>query len=82
MNAATDPGTRPTDNDVPYCIVSTASTLLRVIRLLTEDDPDKQAAAARLFEQVEAGAITMAAPDTVIADAGFDRLSGITRCEP
>jgi predicted nucleic acid-binding protein len=42
-----------------------------VIRLLTGDDPGKQAAAAKLFEQVEAGTLTLAAPDTVIADAVF-----------
>jgi len=42
-----------------------------LIRLLTGDDLDKQTAAADLFEQVEAGTITLAAPDTVIADAVF-----------
>ena len=42
-----------------------------IIRLLTGDDLNKQAAAAHLFEQVEAGVLTVAAPDTVIADAVF-----------
>jgi predicted nucleic-acid-binding protein len=42
-----------------------------IIRLLTGDDPKKQAAANALFEQVEQGQLTIAAPDTVIADAVF-----------
>src|SRR4051812_29511920 len=42
-----------------------------LIRLLTQDDLRKQARAAALFEQVEAGTITLEAPDTVIADAVF-----------
>lgn len=42
-----------------------------IIRLLTGDDPQKQAAAAALFETVEAGTQTLLAPDTVIADAVF-----------
>ncbi len=42
-----------------------------IIRLLTGDDPDKQQAARKLFEQVEQGTLTLAAPDTVIADAVF-----------
>jgi predicted nucleic acid-binding protein len=42
-----------------------------VIRLITGDDPVKQAAAESLFAQVETGAITLRAPDTVIADAVF-----------
>ncbi len=42
-----------------------------IIRLLTQDDPEKQAAAAALFEQVERGELTLAAPDTVIADAVY-----------
>ncbi len=41
------------------------------IRLLTGDDPAKQEAARRLFEQVEAGILTVRAPDTVIADVVF-----------
>lgn len=41
------------------------------IRLITGDDPVKQAAAEALFAQVEAGALTLRAPDTVIADAVF-----------
>lgn len=42
-----------------------------IIRLLTGDDPDKQQAARKLFEQVAQGTLTLAAPDTVIADAVF-----------
>lgn len=42
-----------------------------IIRLLTGDDPDKQARAAALFEQVEDGTLTVAAPSTVIADAVY-----------
>ena len=42
-----------------------------IIRLLTKDDPKKQAAAAALFEQVEAGTLKVAAPVTVIADAVY-----------
>ncbi|MFN8491068.1 MAG: PIN domain-containing protein [Caldilineaceae bacterium] len=42
-----------------------------IIRLLTGDDPVKQAQAVALFEQVEQGKLTLAAPDTVIADAVF-----------
>ncbi|HEY65782.1 MAG TPA: type II toxin-antitoxin system VapC family toxin [Caldilineae bacterium] len=42
-----------------------------IIRLLTRDDPEKQAAAAALFERVERGELILAAPDTVIADAVY-----------
>lgn len=42
-----------------------------IIRLLSGDDPDKQAAAARLFEEIEAGVLTARAPVTVVADAVF-----------
>ena len=42
-----------------------------IIRFLTGDDPQKQAAASALFEQVEQGLLTVAAPDTVIADAVY-----------
>ena len=42
-----------------------------IIRFLTGDDPGKQAAATALFEQVEQGLLTVAAPDTVIADAVY-----------
>ncbi|MDQ2830815.1 MAG: PIN domain-containing protein [Chloroflexota bacterium] len=42
-----------------------------IIRLLTGDDLAKQQAARKLFEQVEQGTLTLAAPDTVIADAVF-----------
>jgi predicted nucleic acid-binding protein len=42
-----------------------------LIRLLTGDDQGKQRAAATLFEEVEHGARTLAAPDTVIAYAVF-----------
>jgi len=56
-----------------------------IIRLLTGDDLKKQAAAAALFEQVEQGLLTIAAPDTVIADAVYvlssPRLYHIARSE-
>jgi predicted nucleic acid-binding protein len=42
-----------------------------IIRFLTGDDPVKQERAVRLFEQVEQGNVTLAAPDTVIADAVY-----------
>jgi predicted nucleic acid-binding protein len=42
-----------------------------IIRFLSGDDPKKQAAAATLFEKIEQGLLTVAAPDTVIADAVF-----------
>jgi len=42
-----------------------------LIRLLTGDVPQKQAAARSLFKRVEEGEITLLAPDTVIADAVF-----------
>lgn len=42
-----------------------------LVRLITGDDPVKQDRAIALFEQVEQGALTLAAPDTVIADAIF-----------
>jgi predicted nucleic acid-binding protein len=42
-----------------------------IIRFLTGDDPEKQAAASALFEQVEQGLLTISAPDTVIADAVY-----------
>src|SRR5260221_12521785 len=42
-----------------------------IIRFLTGDDPDKQAAATALFEQVEQGLLTVQAPNTVIADAVY-----------
>lgn len=42
-----------------------------LIRLLTGDDPVKQAAAVRLFEQVENGTLELHAPDTVLADAVY-----------
>ena len=42
-----------------------------LIRLLTGDDPKKQAEAAALFEAIEAGETTVAAPDTVVADAVY-----------
>ena len=40
-----------------------------LIRLLTGDDPGKQAAAAALFRRVATGEVTIAAPESVIADA-------------
>jgi len=42
-----------------------------IIRLLTGDDPKKQGQARTLFKQVEAGKLTLLAPETVIADAVF-----------
>jgi len=42
-----------------------------IIRFLTGDDLEKQAAATDLFEQVEQGLLTVQAPDTVIADAVY-----------
>lgn len=42
-----------------------------IIRLLTGDDLEKQAAAAALFTRIEAGAVAVSAPDTAIADAVF-----------
>jgi predicted nucleic-acid-binding protein len=42
-----------------------------IIRLLTGDDPQKQARAAVLFKQVEEGNLILEAPDTVIADAVY-----------
>ncbi|HLQ28338.1 MAG TPA: PIN domain-containing protein [Ktedonobacteraceae bacterium] len=56
-----------------------------IIRFLTGDDLEKQAAASALFEQIEAGSLTVAAPDTVIADAVYvlssRRLYNIARSE-
>ncbi len=42
-----------------------------IVRLLTGDDPDKQAQAAQLFQALEDGTLTARAPVTVIADAVF-----------
>jgi predicted nucleic acid-binding protein len=42
-----------------------------LIRLLTGDDPDKQRRARDLFERVQLGTVTVAAPHTVIADAVY-----------
>lgn len=42
-----------------------------IIRLLTGDDLAKQAAARTLFEQMEQGALSVTAPQTVIADATY-----------
>ena len=42
-----------------------------IVRLLTGDDPQKQAAARTLFERVERGELTVIVPHTVIADAVF-----------
>ena len=56
-----------------------------VIRLLTGDDPAKQAAAAALFQQVADGSLTISAPITVIADAVYvlasRRLYGLPRAQ-
>lgn len=40
-----------------------------IVRLVTGDEPVKQAAAYELFRQVRAGRLTLQAPVTVIADA-------------
>ncbi len=40
-----------------------------LIRMLTGNDPDKQAASVSLFGQVASGDITVAAPESVVADA-------------
>jgi predicted nucleic acid-binding protein len=42
-----------------------------IVRLVAGDDLAKQAAAAALFQRVEEGTLTLAAPETVIADAVF-----------
>lgn len=42
-----------------------------IIRFLTGDDPEKQVAAAALFERIEKGDLAVGAPDTVIADAVY-----------
>ena len=42
-----------------------------IIRLVTGDDPAKQAAAVALFERAEAGDVRLKAPVTVIADAVY-----------
>jgi predicted nucleic acid-binding protein len=42
-----------------------------IIRLVTGDDLTKQASARALFREAEEGRLTLAAPDTVIADAVF-----------
>ena len=56
-----------------------------IVRLLTGDDPEKQASSASLFEQVQAGTLEAAAPDTVIADAVYvlssPRLYNLPRSE-
>ena len=56
-----------------------------IIRLLTGDDPQKQAQAATFFEQVEKGSLTLVAPVTVIADCVYvlssPRLYNLPRTE-
>ncbi len=42
-----------------------------IIRLLTGDDPDKQARSRHLFKQIESGERTVTAPDTVIFECVF-----------
>jgi len=42
-----------------------------IIRLITHDDPKKQAAAAKLFEKVENGEVILTTPYTAIADAVY-----------
>jgi predicted nucleic acid-binding protein len=52
---------------MPYAFIDTDV----IIRFLTGDDPAKQERAARLFEQIEQGKLTVVAPYTVIADAVY-----------
>ncbi len=52
---------------MPYSFIDTDV----IIRFLTGDDLEKQAAASTLFEQVEQGLLTLEAPDTVVADAVY-----------
>jgi predicted nucleic acid-binding protein len=42
-----------------------------IIRLLTGDDPEKQARAHHLFKRIEAGEVTVFAPITTIADCVY-----------
>lgn len=42
-----------------------------IIRLLTNDDPDKRRRSKQLFDRVEQGMLRVTAPITVIADAVF-----------
>jgi predicted nucleic acid-binding protein len=42
-----------------------------IIRLLTGDDPKKQAASQALFEQIEQGAVTVFIPDLIIGECIF-----------
>jgi predicted nucleic acid-binding protein len=42
-----------------------------IIRLLTGDDPEKQARSRALFQQIEEGKLSAAAPATVIAEAVY-----------
>src|SRR5687767_9017171 len=42
-----------------------------IIRLVSGDDPTKQAASVQLFKAVEQGTLTVIAPDTMIADAVY-----------
>jgi predicted nucleic acid-binding protein len=52
---------------MPYPFIDTDV----IIRFLTGDDPQKQERAARLFEHIEQGSVTVVAPYTVIADAVY-----------
>ncbi len=56
-----------------------------ILRLITHDDLKKQEAAAKLFEEVQKGGLTLFAPDTVIADAVYvlssPRLYNLPRLE-
>ncbi len=63
----------------PFCDTSI------IIRLITGDDAAKHARVSALFEQVERRILSLAAPDTVIADAVFvltsRRLYNLPRAE-
>lgn len=56
-----------------------------LVRLITGDDPVKQAAARALFDRIEAGEIVVATPVTTIADVAYvlalAKLYGCPRAE-
>lgn len=54
-------------NKIIYSFVDTDV----IIRLLTNDDPRKRDAAAKLFEKADKGDLVLSSPDTVIFDAVF-----------
>ena len=56
-----------------------------IVRLLSGDDPDKQKAAAALFQRVERGALQLTTPITTVADCLYvlcsPRLYNFSRSE-